>query len=52
MRPMDFEEFLWSVGEEKLASAIRAAFEESHPLPAALRQYHGPVVPHEYQVSV
>ncbi len=38
MRPMDFEEFLWGVGEEELAAAIRDAFEASRPLPAVLHQ--------------
>lgn len=44
MYPMDFEEFLLAVGEEKLRDTIRTAFRENKPLPqvlheAALRRY-------------
>ena len=33
MSPMDFEEFLWAMGEEPLAQAIRAGYAARRPLP-------------------
>ena len=36
--PMDFEEFLWALGEEKLADEIRLAFKDDSPLPKALHE--------------
>ena len=36
--PMDFEEFMWSVGEEKLADEIRNCYAELMPMPEALHQ--------------
>ena len=38
MYPMDFEEFLWAMGEEALASFIRLAFERGSSLPADLHR--------------
>lgn len=38
MGPMDFEEFLWAMGEDALASMIRSAFERKEELPAALHR--------------
>jgi predicted AAA+ superfamily ATPase len=34
--PMDFEEFLWTLGEERLCAEIKRAFELNEALPAAL----------------
>ena len=34
--PLDFEEFLWAVGEERLAAQIRRCFAHIEPLPDAL----------------
>ena len=34
--PMDFEEYLWALSEERLCEEIRIAFQYSEPLPAAL----------------
>ncbi|MDR1785783.1 MAG: ATP-binding protein [Spirochaetaceae bacterium] len=36
--PLDFEEFLWALGEDRLAEAIRDAFGSCTPLPAGLHQ--------------
>jgi len=36
--PLDFEEFLWSLGEERLAGEIRACYAELEPLPEALHR--------------
>lgn len=36
--PMDFEEFLWAMGEEILADEIRLAFQTDSPLPKALHE--------------
>lgn len=36
--PLDFEEFLWANGEERLSQEIRFAFELMTPLPEALHQ--------------
>lgn len=36
--PLDFEEFLWANGEERLAHEIRSAYELMTPLPEALHQ--------------
>lgn len=38
MGPMDFEEFLWALGEEALASMIRLSFEKVRALPDALHR--------------
>ena len=41
--PLDFEEFLWAMGEDALAAAIRTSFEERTPCPLhekALDLYH------------
>ena len=43
LHPLDFEEFLWAMGEDALAAAIRNAFEERTPCPLhekALDLYH------------
>ena len=34
--PMDFEEFLWALGENMLAEAIRANFAKNEPFPAII----------------
>lgn len=36
--PLDFEEFLWANGEERLSREIREAFSSMTPLPEALHQ--------------
>lgn len=36
--PLDFEEFLWAMGEERLAHEIRSAYEQMCPLPEALHR--------------
>ena len=36
--PLDFEEFLWAMGEEKLATLIRRQFEALQPLPDGLHR--------------
>jgi len=36
--PMDFEEYLWALSEERLCEEIRIAFQYSDPLPAALHE--------------
>ena len=36
--PLDFEEFLWANGEERLSQEIRSAFDLMAPLPEALHQ--------------
>lgn len=36
--PLDFEEFLWAMGEEKLAILIRRQFEALQPLPDGLHR--------------
>lgn len=36
--PLDFEEFLWANGEERLAQEIRGAFDTMEPLPDALHR--------------
>jgi predicted AAA+ superfamily ATPase len=36
LHPLDFEEFLWAVGEERLAAEIRRCFECIEPMPEAL----------------
>ncbi len=36
--PLDFEEFLWANGEERLSREIRSAFDLMTPLPEALHQ--------------
>lgn len=38
LNPLDFEEFLWAMGEEKLADLIRAQFSAVQPLPDALHR--------------
>ena len=38
LHPLDFEEFLWAMGEDRLAEAISQAFIDNTPLPAALHQ--------------
>lgn len=38
MFPMDFEEFLWAMGEEALASMIRTSYETQHNLPDSLHR--------------
>lgn len=41
MGPMDFEEFLWAMGEEALASMIRRSFDAGTALPDALHRKAG-----------
>lgn len=41
MGPMDFEEFLWAMGEEPLAAAIRRSFSRSEALPDSLHRKAG-----------
>ncbi|MGL4668726.1 MAG: ATP-binding protein, partial [Saezia sp.] len=36
--PMDFEEFLWALGEKRLCAEIRRGFELNEALPAALHE--------------
>ena len=36
--PLDFEEFLWSLGQERLAEEIRSSYAEMTPQPEALHQ--------------
>ena len=36
--PLDFEEFLWAMGEERLAQEIRICFSEISPMPEALHK--------------
>ena len=36
--PLDFEEYLWAVGEEPLANAIRVSYGSKEPLPEALHR--------------
>ena len=36
--PLDFEEFLWAVGEDRLADEIHACYESMNPMPDALHQ--------------
>jgi predicted AAA+ superfamily ATPase len=36
--PFDFEEFLWAVGQEPLALAIRESFDQLEPLPEGLHR--------------
>lgn len=38
MNPMDFDEFLWALGEEALATTIRSSFETLHSLPDSLHR--------------
>lgn len=38
MHPMDFEEFLWALGKEELARAIRDAFDTMKPLPPSVHE--------------
>lgn len=38
MGPMDFEEFLWALGENALAQLIRRSFESNIPLPDSLHR--------------
>ena len=38
LSPLDFEEFLWAAGEDRLAALIRLAFEESGRLPEPLHR--------------
>ncbi len=38
MGPMDFEEFLWAMGEEALSAMIRTAFDEGRGLPDELHR--------------
>lgn len=38
MNPMDFEEFLWALGEEGLAELIGYSFQKSQPLPDELHR--------------
>ncbi len=38
MAPLDFEEFLWALGKDALAAAIRDAFETAQPLPPSLHE--------------
>jgi predicted AAA+ superfamily ATPase len=38
LEPLDFEEFLWAMGEENLATLIRKQFEELKPLPEGLHR--------------
>lgn len=36
--PLDFEEFLWAVGENRLATEIRQCYDSMEPMPDALHQ--------------
>ncbi len=36
--PLDFEEFLWAVGEERLCGEIKTAFQNNEALPASLHE--------------
>ena len=38
LEPLDFEEFLWGMGEDQLAQLIRLQFEKRRPLPDALHR--------------
>ncbi|MBP3885161.1 MAG: ATP-binding protein [Olsenella sp.] len=38
MHPMDFEEFLWAMGEDALANLIRSSFERGAGLPADIHR--------------
>lgn len=38
MNPLDFEEFLWALGEKSLANLIRKYFSELNPLPNLLHE--------------
>lgn len=38
LNPFDFEEFLWAMGEEKLAELIRIQFDVKQPLPDGLHK--------------
>ena len=38
MPPMDYEEFLWAMGEEPLAQEIRAGYAARRPLPEVYRR--------------
>ena len=38
LRPMDFEEFLWALGERPLAKAIADSYEKRKPLPDSLHR--------------
>ena len=38
MYPMDFEEFLWAMGEEPLCDVIKMNFEKKHPMGQALHR--------------
>lgn len=38
LHPLDFEEYLWALGEELLAGEIRHAYDQMEPLPEALHQ--------------
>ena len=38
LNPMDFEEFLWAMGERPLADAVRDSFAKRRPLPDALHR--------------
>jgi len=38
LHPLDFEEFLWAAGEERLAADIRRCFAGMEPMPDALHQ--------------
>jgi len=36
--PLDFEEFLWAVGENRLADVIRSCYDHMEPMPGSLHQ--------------
>ena len=38
LNPLNFEEFLWAVGEKPLASVVRDSFQKRSPLPEALHR--------------
>jgi len=38
LHPLDFEEFLWAIGEERLSLEIRRCFDNMEPMPDALHQ--------------
>jgi predicted AAA+ superfamily ATPase len=38
MFPLDFEEYLWALGEEMLCAGIKRAFDENEALPGALHE--------------
>lgn len=48
--PLDFEEFLWAYGEERLSKEIRLAYDSMEPLPKAL--HHKAIELYRYYLIV